>query len=180
MKKIFLAVLAMSLLVVSCKNNTRNADLEADGDAVETENVDRSTNPYISDNQAEETPVEAEDLSGKVIPISASDFTKKVTDIYDEKGFRYKGYTPCIVDFYADWCTPCMRLKPVMARIAQKYQGKVIIYQVNVDHARDICDVFDIENIPTLMFFNRSEQPRKIVGAPSEAELETAIEDFLK
>lgn len=178
MKKLFLALMIVPLLLGSCKNRINNDEVEIEN--TETEVIDRSVNPYISEKQAEETPVEAENLSGEVIVLSASDFEKKVTEIYNDKGFRYKGYTPCIVDFYANWCQPCMRMKPVFEKLAKKYKGQVIFYQINVDNARDICDVFDIENIPTMMFFNRSDAPRRMVGAMSETELDNAIQEFLK
>ena len=180
MKRILLlTALIFPLLLGACKSKNTEADADNSVKATEQENSKNSDNPYISDTQSKDTPAIKEDLSGEVITLTASEFIDKVTDIYDDKGFRYKGNTPCIVDFYADWCNPCQRIKPMMAEMARKYKGKLIIYKINVDHARDICDVFDIENIPTLMFFNRTEQPRKMVGAPSKSELESPINDFL-
>lgn len=176
MKRIlFLTAIILPLLFGACKSKNTEAEIEGSG-ATEQNHSD---NPYISDTQSKDTPVVKEDLSGEVITLTASEFINKVTDIYDDKGFRFKGNTPCIVDFYADWCNPCQQIKPLMAEMARKYKGKLIIYKLNVDHARDICDVFGIESIPTLMFFNRTEQPRKMVGAPSKSELESTINDFL-
>ena len=73
-----------------------------------------------------------------------------------------------------------MQLKPITEKLAAKYKGQLIIYKVNVDKAQDICQSLGIQNIPTLFFFKPNTQPGKMVGAPSEAELEKAIEDFLK
>ncbi len=177
MKRIFLlSLIILPFLLGSCKAKSSTTETDTTAQEVKT---DDTKNPYISDNQSEETPAVEENLSGEVITLTASEFIKRVTDIYDDKGFRYKGYTPCIVDFYADWCSPCQHIKPMMAEMARKYKGKLIIYKINVDHARDICDVFGIESIPTLIFFNRTEQPKKMVGAPSKSELENAINDFL-
>lgn len=176
MKKTLFLLLAITLVLGACKpkiteveNNVAPEDIEN----TETEN------PYISETQAEDTPAPEEDLSGEVISLTASEFTERITPIYDEKGFQYKGHTPCLVDFYADWCRPCMELKPILAEVAKEYKGKIIIYKVNVDKARDICDVFDITSIPTLMYFRPEQQPLKMVGAPSKAELKASIEDFL-
>lgn len=180
MKRILLiSAVTLSLILGACKSKNSEIGTDSPEPNTETTTSDGNDNPYISKTQSEDTPVAEEDLSGEVITITASEFINKVTDIYDDKGFRYKGYTPCIVDFYADWCNPCQHIKPLMAEMARKYKGKLIIYKINVDHARDICDVFDIENIPTLMFFNRTEQPRKMVGAPSKSNLESTINDFL-
>ncbi len=177
MKKIIiLTAIALPILFGSCDfKKNQHAEEQPTTPTEET----RSGNPYISDNQAEETPVQGENLSGEVIALTAEEFTKRVTDVNDPNGFRYKGYTPCIVDFYADWCGPCQQIKPMISRMAAKYKGELIIYKINVDRAHEICNIFDIQSIPTLMFFSRDEQPRKIVGAPSESDLETAINDFL-
>ena len=73
-----------------------------------------------------------------------------------------------------------MQLKPATERLAEKYKGKIIIYKVNVDKAQDICQALGISSIPTLFFFKQNAQPGKMVGAPSEAELEKVIQDFIK
>ena len=121
-----------------------------------------------------------EDLSGKVITLTASEFLERITDIDPERGLRYKGTTPCMVDFYADWCGPCRQLAPINERLAAKYKGQFIIYKINVDKAQDICSSLGIQSIPTLLFLKPNTQPAMMVGAPSESELDEAIQDFLK
>jgi len=178
MKKTFALLLLLPLLFGACKSKDKTEDT-ATAKVVST---DESTNPYIANNQdnADNDNPTKEDLSGKVITLSSSDFIKRITAIDNEKGFQYKGQTPCIVDFYADWCRPCMGLKPTMEEFARQYKGKIIIYKINVDKAQDICQAFGIQSIPTLLFFKSFEQPTKIVGAPSKSELKTAIDKFLE
>jgi len=177
MKPILLfATSLLSVVFLSCNSKAQEPQ------AAQTpapEKTEQTENPYISKTQAQDTPAIEENLSGEVIVLSPSDFTDKITDIYDQKGFRYKGMTPCIVDFYANWCGPCRQIQPMMERMAKKYKGQLIIYKLNVDNAREICDRFGIQSIPTLMFFNRTEAPTKMVGAPTESELDAAITDFL-
>lgn len=171
---ILIASCLLSLVLVAC--HSKNQDKTDDAQATQTE---QQGNPYISDTQAQDTPVKEENLSGEVVVLTASDFVDRITEINNENGFRYKGTTPCIVDFYADWCGPCRRIQPMMERMAQKYKGQLIIYKINVDRAGDICERFGIQSIPTLMFFRRDEAPGRMVGAPSERELESTITDFL-
>ena len=73
-----------------------------------------------------------------------------------------------------------MQLKPATERLAAKYKGQLIIYKVNVDKAQDICSALGVSSIPTLFFFKPNSQPGKMVGAPSEAELDQTIQEFLK
>lgn len=177
MKKTFALLLLLPLLFGACKSKDKTDETTT----VKVVNTDETKNPYIANSQDNATNdnLTTENLSGKVITLSSNDFIKKITAIDNEKGFQYKGQTPCIVDFYADWCRPCMGLKPIMEKFAQQYKGKIIIYKINVDKAQDICQAFGIQNIPTLLFFKPFTQPTKIVGAPSKSELETAIDKFL-
>lgn len=179
MKKIFPILVLASLLVCACKSNQKTEDADTPTVVNTTEVNPNAANPYISDTEAEDADVIEEDLSGQVVSLSASDFIDRVVDINNPKGFSYKGRTPCVVDFYADWCRPCIGMKPVVESMAKKYKGKLIVYKVNVDKAQDVCQALGIQNIPTFIFFSRTEQPRKLVGAMSASEFESAITDFL-
>lgn len=174
MKKNILLILCAVLLLAACgqKNKTEQPQEQTQ---TETANDYSHLNPAQNDGQT----TLKEDLSGKVISLTASEFLERVTDIDPERGLRYKGMTPCIVDFYADWCGPCMQLKPITEKMAKKYKGQLIIYKVNVDKAQDICQALNISSIPTLLFMKPNTQPGIMVGAPTEAELEKTIQEFL-
>jgi len=72
-----------------------------------------------------------------------------------------------------------MGFKPIFHKLSEQYKGKVIFYQIDVDKAQDICSIFNVESIPTLIFFDKGEQPVKMVGAPNEQEMIKALDDFL-
>ena len=175
MKKHLLTIISLALLLTACGQKPK-LDTQ---DQTQTETADNSYN-HLNPGQDNGAAKKAEDLSGKVIALTASEFLEQVTEIDPALGLRYKGNTPCMVDFYADWCKPCMQLKPITEKLAAKYKGKLIIYKVNVDKAQDICQSLGISSIPTLFFFKPNEQPGKMVGAPTEAELDKMIQDFLK
>ena len=173
MKKQFLITLCAMLVLASCGQKKTSEQQQA-----ETKAKTEGSYDYLNPSDEGQTAT-AENLSGKVIALTADEFRERVTDINPELGLRYKGSIPCIVDFYADWCHPCMQLKPITEKLAAKYKGQLIIYKVNVDRAEDICRSLDIQSIPTLFFFKPNTQPGKMVGAPTEAELEKAIQDFI-
>ena len=178
MKKILLlTAIALPLLFGSCHNKANTTD----DPATEKQTQNTSEDLYTSNLEADNTSSTIEeDLSGKVIPLTSSSFIEKVCDIDNPKGFGYKGNTPCLVDFYAGWCGPCMKLKPTIHKLAEEYKGKLIVYSVDVDRAADVCEAFGIESIPTLIFFSRTKQPVKLVGYMEKAELKTAIDDFIQ
>jgi len=173
MKKNLLFIISLALFFTACGQKSAKTTAQDDNQNVEaTADYD-----HLNPNQDEDNS-NKEDLSGKVISLSADDFLE-IIKIDQEKGLLYKGKTPCIIDFYAEWCRPCMQLKPITEKFAEKYKGKLIIYKVNVDKAQDICQALGIQSIPTLFFFKPNAQPSKMVGAPSEDELEKVIEEFL-
>jgi thioredoxin len=175
MKKHLLTILSLALLLSACGQKPNQGTQEQP----KTEATENSYD-HLNPGQENAASAKAEDLSGKVIALTAEEFRERITDINPELGLRYKGTTPCIVDFYADWCKPCMQLKPITEKLAAKYKGQLIIYKINVDRAQDICQSLGISSIPTLFFLKPNAQPGKMVGAPSEAELEKVIQDFLK
>ena len=169
----FLITLCAMLVLAGCGQKKTSEQQQA-----ETKAKTEGSYDYLNPSDERQTAA-AENLSGKVIALTADEFRERITNINPELGLRYKGTTPCIVDFYADWCRPCMQLKPITEKLAAKYKGQLIIYKVNVDRAEDICRSLDIQSIPTLFFFKPNSQPGKMVGAPTEAELEKAIQDFI-
>ena len=176
MKKHLLVTLMAAVIFVGCGQKKTSEQQIQDATEVSAQNKYDYLNPSQEDGNSNT----AEELSGKVIAITSDEFRSRITDINPELGLRYKGTTPCIVDFYADWCRPCMQLKSITEKLAEKYKGQLIIYKVNVDKAEDICQSLSIQSIPTLFFFKPNTQPNKMVGAPSERELEKTIEEFLK
>ncbi|MDL2312171.1 thioredoxin [Bacteroidales bacterium OttesenSCG-928-B11] len=113
--------------------------------------------------------------------LTKAEFEKLVYDpVNDGEKAAYKGKKPCIVDFYADWCGPCRRLSPVLEELAAKYDGKLIIYKVNVDAEKELAKQYEIRAIPTLMLCPLKSMPSMLQGAPSKEELETYISDVLK
>lgn len=176
MKKILLlTAISLPLIFGSCFNRTDKTEEPAT-----EEQTGNGSNPYVSDQEAENATTIDENLSGNVITLTSSEFIEKVCDIDNPKGFGYKGKTPCLVDFYAGWCGPCMKLKPIVKDLANEYKGKLIVYSVDVDRAPDVCEAFGIESIPTLIFFSRTKQPAKLVGYMEKEELKTVINDYIQ
>lgn len=59
---------------------------------------------------------------------------------------------PMVVDFYADWCPPCQKYKPIFEAAKAKYQGSVIFLSVDVEKNSKIANAYNAKQIPTTAF----------------------------
>ena len=116
----------------------------------------------------------------KVQHIDYKGFLNKVWNFEKSpKEFVYEGKLPAIIDFYADWCGPCRKTAPVLEKLANDYDGKLLIYKINVDQERDLAAVFRVSSIPALLFFPMEGQPLMQVGAMNEAQFKDIIGKYL-
>ena len=121
-----------------------------------------------------------EKKESKVQHLTYKEFLKKVWDFEKSPNtFVYKGKLPAIVDFYADWCGPCRRVALIMEKLAEEYDGKLLIYKVNTQNEAGLASAFQIRSIPTVLFIPMEGQPMMQVGALPEEGYRQVIEQHL-
>ncbi len=86
---------------------------------------------------------------------------------------------PVLVDFWAEWCAPCLMVAPIIKQIAEEYKGKLKVYKLNVDEAPNTASRYGIMGIPTLAIFKDDKVVDKVVGALPKSELETTIKQHV-
>lgn len=96
---------------------------------------------------------------------------------FDEKVL--KSDVPVIVDFWAEWCGPCLMVGPVIEEIAKDYEGKAVVGKLNVDHNQNTSMNFGIRNIPTVLFFKGGKMVDKQVGAAPRSVYENKLKALL-
>ena len=89
------------------------------------------------------------------------------------------GNLPLVVDFWATWCGPCRMVAPIISKLAEKYDGKIVVGKCDVEENDDMAEEFGIRNIPTILFFKGGEIVDKIVGAQSEGKLDEKFQTLL-
>ncbi len=95
-------------------------------------------------------------------------------DTFESKVLQAK--QPTLVDFWAEWCGPCRMVGPIVESIAEEYDGKLRVAQMDVDSNRLTPGRYGIQGIPTLILFKNGAEVTRIVGyRPKEALVEEML-----
>lgn len=82
-----------------------------------------------------------------------------------------KSKTPVLVDFYADWCTPCKMMSPIIEEVSNEFKGKITVLKINIDECPDIAQKYSVMSIPTIILFKNGEATKTSVGVTSKEKL---------
>lgn len=75
-----------------------------------------------------------------------------------------------LVDFWAEWCAPCLMLSPILEKVVTKLGSKVVLAKLNVDENPVTSQRYGVMSIPTVILFKDSRMADQFVGLiPEEA-----------
>lgn len=113
-----------------------------------------------------------------VTELNAETFKKNVYDLTQEE-LVFLGNKPAIVDFTATWCGPCQRIAPILDELAAEYDGKIVIYKVDIDKNRQLAKEFNVSSIPAVLYIPLNGEPVMTVGARDKGKFRAEIETIL-
>jgi len=87
---------------------------------------------------------------------------------------------PVIVDFWAEWCAPCLMIAPLVEQIGEEFEGKIKVGRLNVDENQVTAGKYRVMAIPTLLFFNGGKLADRVVGVVPKKILVEKIEKILE
>ena len=115
-----------------------------------------------------ESKKEEQSMSAKEIELTDANF-----DAETGKGV-------VLVDFWAEWCGPCLTQGPIIEKVADAMSGKAKITKFNVDGAGEVAERFGIRSIPTLIILKDGKEVERFVGVQQEAELVASLEKYIE
>jgi thioredoxin 1 len=78
---------------------------------------------------------------------------------------------PVLVDYWAEWCGPCLAIAPAIEEIAKEYAGKLNVVKLNIDEHPMTPTKYGVRGIPTLMIFKGGQVAATKVGAMPKSKL---------
>jgi len=89
-----------------------------------------------------------------------------------------KSAQPVLVEFWAPWSRPCQVIESVLNEIAVAWAGKAKVVKVNADDSLDLSVWYDIQSIPTLLYFVGGKPRVRIVGTASREAILAKLQPF--
>lgn len=105
---------------------------------------------------------------------------KNVAELNEEDFDNFVKEGIVLVDFFADWCMPCMMMAPIIEDLSEKFQGKVKFGKVDVGENASVARKFGVSSIPNFTVLKDGKVIDQFVGALSEEELEKKLKSFLE
>lgn len=93
-------------------------------------------------------------MSNSPINVSAAEWQREVLD----------STTPVLVDFWAAWCGPCKMVAPIVAELAEEFDGRMRVVKLDADANPELLTQYGVMGLPTLMLFRNGEVIERMPG----------------
>ncbi len=84
-----------------------------------------------------------------------------------------------VVDFYAPWCGPCKMMAPTIAELSEEFTGRITIGKLDVDENPLIGEKYQIQSIPTIIFFKSGNVVEILNGFQNKEVLKMKMEEHM-
>lgn len=84
---------------------------------------------------------------------------------------------PVILQCYAEWSNPCIKLRTILEKSAAEAQGKWVFAKLNIDDLPTLASALNVNLVPTLYLINRGNSIHKLEGLPDDETLENFMTD---
>jgi putative thioredoxin len=98
---------------------------------------------------------------------------------YEEKVLEASHNQPIMVDFWAEWCSPCLSLAPALERVIDELAGTVHLAKVEVDDNMRLAGHYRLRGFPTVILFYRGEELGRFHGSRASHWLREWIQEHL-
>ena len=91
--------------------------------------------------------------------------TESITELSGKEFDNFTKEEVVLIDFYADWCMPCVMMAPVMDELSEKFRGKIKFGKINIEDNQELAQKFNVSSIPNFVLLKEGKVIEQFVGA---------------
>ncbi len=88
---------------------------------------------------------------------------------------------PVLVDLWAEWCSPCLVIAPIMAQLIEEYEGVLSLAKVEVDEDENmkLAGRYQVRGFPTILLIIKGEEVARFSGAKPLSFIREFVDEHL-
>ena len=100
---------------------------------------------------------------------------------FDEKVIQASRQKPVLLDLWADWCSPCLVIAPVLKKLIEHYEGRLLLAKVEVDEGENmkIAGHYRVRGFPTVILFVDGQEKSRFHGAKPFSFLQEFVNEHI-
>lgn len=112
--------------------------------------------------------------NSEIYNVSLDDFEQKVIEASRQR--------PVLVDMWADWCSPCIMIAPILAQVISEFEARVALAKVEVDEGKNmkLAGRYKVRGFPTVILFQNGEEQARFSSAQPAAFIKNFIQENAK
>lgn len=104
---------------------------------------------------------------------------ENVVELSEKKFDEFVKSGIVFIDFFAEWCMPCLMMTPIVEELSKKFAKKIKFGKVNVEDNESLAGKFNITSIPNFILLKDGKVIEQFIGAMSPEELEKKLKKFI-
>jgi len=100
---------------------------------------------------------------------------------FEEKVIVASHDKPVLVDLWAEWCSPCLVIAPIMAQLIEEYNGALSLAKVEVDEDENmkLAGRYQVRGFPTILLIIKGEEVARFSGAKPLSFIREFVDKYL-
>jgi len=117
-------------------------------------------------------PVDTQSMSDKLI------FDTSL-ETFDQDVLQSSHNLPVLVDFWAEWCPPCVVVAPLLEQVVNERAGEVVLAKLEVDEGENmkLAGRYQVRGFPTIILFQNGQEKGRFSGAKPASQIEQFIDE---
>jgi len=100
---------------------------------------------------------------------------------FEEKVIVASHDKPVLVDLWAEWCSPCLVIAPILLQLIEEYEGALSLAKVEVDEEENmkLAGRYKVRGFPTILLIIKGEEVARFSGAKPLSYIREFVDEHL-